>query len=163
EMNTRIQVEHPVTEMVTGFDLIKEQISVAAGNPLSFEQRDVQINGWSIECRINAENPAKNFMPSPGKVEVYLPPGGYGVRVDSAVYPGYQISPFYDSMVAKIIVWGKDRDEAIQRMKRALEEFVISGIKTTIPFHLQLLEHEAFVKGDFNTKFLELHPIKIED
>ncbi|SDL95292.1 acetyl-CoA carboxylase biotin carboxylase subunit [Bacillus sp. OK048] len=163
EMNTRIQVEHPVTEMVTGIDLIKEQIAVAAGYPLSFQQSDVQINGWAIECRINAENPAKNFMPSPGKVEMYLPPGGYGVRIDSAIYPGYQISPFYDSMVAKLIVWGKDRNEAIQRMKRALSEFEISGIKTTIPFHLQLLEHEAFVKGDFNTKFLELHSINIED
>ena len=163
EMNTRIQVEHPVTEMVTGIDLIKEQISVAAGNPLSFEQSDVVINGWAMECRINAENPAKNFMPSPGKVDMYLPAGGNGVRVDSAVYPGYQISPFYDSMVAKLIVWGKDREEAISRMKRALEEFVISGVKTTIPFHLQLLEHEAFVKGDFNTKFLEMNPIKIED
>ena len=106
EMNTRIQVEHPVTEMITGIDLIKEQISVAVGNPLSFSQGDVKINGWAIECRINAENPAKNFMPSPGKVTNYLPPGGYGVRVDSAVYPGYEISPFYDSMVAKLIVWG---------------------------------------------------------
>ncbi|MCQ6280892.1 acetyl-CoA carboxylase biotin carboxylase subunit [Bacillus sp. EB600] len=163
EMNTRIQVEHPVTEMITGVDLIREQITVAAGYPLSFQQSDIRINGWALECRINAENPAKNFMPSPGKVEMYLPPGGYGVRVDSAVYPGYQISPFYDSMVAKIIVWGKDRNEAIQRMKRALSEFEISGIKTTIPFHLQLLEHEAFVNGDFNTKFLELHSIKIED
>ncbi|MEW9668807.1 acetyl-CoA carboxylase biotin carboxylase subunit [Ammoniphilus sp. 3BR4] len=163
EMNTRIQVEHPVTEMITGIDLIKEQIAVAAGYPLSFAQEDIQINGWAIECRINAENPAKNFMPSPGKVEGYLPPGGYGVRVDSAVYPGYQISPFYDSMVAKLIVWGKDRDEAIQRMKRALGEFVIEGVKTTVPFHLKLLEHEAFVKGDFNTKFLETYQLKIED
>lgn len=163
EMNTRIQVEHPVTEMITGIDLIKEQISVAAGYPLSFAQQDITINGWAIECRINAENPAKNFMPSPGRVEGYLPPGGYGVRVDSAVYPGYQISPFYDSMVAKLIVWGKDRDEAIQRMKRALSEFVIEGVKTTIPFHLKLLEHEAFVSGDFNTKFLETYQLKIED
>lgn len=163
EMNTRIQVEHPVTEMITGIDLIKEQIAVAAGYPLSFQQSDVRMNGWALECRINAENPAKNFMPSPGKVESYLPPGGYGVRVDSAVYNGYQISPFYDSMVAKIIVWGKDRNEAIQRMKRALNEFEISGIKTTIPFHLQLLDHEAFVKGDFNTKFLELHSFTIEN
>lgn len=163
EMNTRIQVEHPVTELITNIDLIKEQISVAAGYPLSFQQSDVKINGWALECRINAENPAKNFMPSPGKVEMYLPPGGYGVRVDSAVYPGYQISPFYDSMVAKLIVWGKDRNEAIQRMKRALDEFVVSGVKTTIPFHLKLLEHESFVKGDFNTKFLETNPITIED
>ncbi len=163
EMNTRIQVEHPVTEMITGIDLIKEQISVAAGYPLSFAQEDVKINGWAIECRINAENPAKNFMPSPGKVVNYLPPGGYGVRVDSAVYPGYQISPFYDSMVAKLIVWGKDRDEAIQRMKRALSEFVIEGVKTTIPFHTQLLEHEAFVEGNFNTKFLETYTLDIKD
>jgi len=163
EMNTRIQVEHPVTEMITGIDLIKEQISVAAGQPLSFAQNDVKINGWAIECRINAENAAKNFMPSPGKVEMYLPPGGFGVRVDSAVYSGYQISPFYDSMVAKLIVWGKDRTEAIERMKRALDEFVISGVKTTIPFHAKLLEHELFVKGDFNTKFLEMHPLTIEE
>ncbi|MFD0828054.1 acetyl-CoA carboxylase biotin carboxylase subunit [Neobacillus sp. M.A.Huq-85] len=162
EMNTRIQVEHPVTELITGIDLIKEQILVAAGYPLSFNQSDIKINGWAIECRINAENPAKNFMPSPGKVETYLPPGGYGVRVDSAVYPGCVISPFYDSMVAKLIVWGKDREEAIQRMKRALDEFVISGINTTIPFHQTLLEHESFVKGEFNTKFLELNPLLIE-
>ena len=163
EMNTRIQVEHPVTELVTGFDLIREQISVAAGYPLSFSQEDVTINGWALECRINAENPAKNFMPSPGRVESYLPPGGYGVRVDSAVYAGYQITPFYDSMVAKLIVWGRDREEAIQRMKRALSEFEIEGVKTTIPFHLKLLEHKSFVMGDFTTKFLETNPIKIED
>lgn len=163
EMNTRIQVEHPVTEMITGVDLIKEQILVAAGYPLSFNQSDIKINGWAIECRINAENPAKNFMPSPGKVEMYLPPGGYGVRVDSAVYPGCEISPFYDSMAAKVIVWGKDRKEAIERMKRALDEFVISGIKTTIPFHQKLLEHESFVKGHFNTKFLETNPLSLED
>lgn len=163
EMNTRIQVEHPVTEMITGIDLIREQISVAAGLPLSFAQKDVKINGWSIECRINAENAAKNFMPSPGKVDFYLPPGGYGVRVDSAVYSGYSITPFYDSMVAKLIVWGKDRDDAIQRMKRALDEFVIEGVKTTIPFHQRLLEHESFVSGDFHTKFLENHPIMVEE
>ncbi|MFC4769706.1 acetyl-CoA carboxylase biotin carboxylase subunit [Effusibacillus consociatus] len=162
EMNTRIQVEHPVSEMITGIDLIKEQISVAAGYPLSFSQDDVQINGWSIECRINAENPANNFMPSPGKVDSYFPPGGFGVRVDSAVYPGYQISPFYDSMVAKLIVWGKDRGEAIDRMKRALSEFVISGINTTIPFHLKLLEHPSFVEGNFNTKFLETNTLEIK-
>ncbi|MGG1675002.1 acetyl-CoA carboxylase biotin carboxylase subunit [Neobacillus sp. NRS-1170] len=162
EMNTRIQVEHPVTEMITGIDLIKEQISVAAGYPLSFNQSDIKMNGWAIECRINAENPAKNFMPSPGKVEMYLPPGGYGVRVDSAIYPGCEISPFYDSMAAKLIVWGKDREEAIGRMKRALDEFVISGIKTTIPFHQKLLEHESFVKGQFTTKFLETNPLQIE-
>lgn len=159
EMNTRIQVEHPVTELVTGVDLIKEQILVAAGEKLSFSQEEIEINGWSIECRINAENPDKNFMPSPGKIEMYLPPGGLGVRVDSAVYPGYTISPFYDSMVAKLIVHGKNRAEAISRMKRALSEFVIEGVETTIPFHLRLLEHEGFISGDFDTKFLEKHKV----
>ncbi|MGA3513470.1 acetyl-CoA carboxylase biotin carboxylase subunit, partial [Lactiplantibacillus plantarum] len=109
EMNTRIQVEHPVTELVTGFDLIKEQLTVAAGQPLSFTQDDIKLNGWAIECRINAENPVKNFMPSPGKITTYLAPGGFGVRVDSAAYTGYVIPPYYDSMIAKLIVWGKDR------------------------------------------------------
>lgn len=159
EMNTRIQVEHPVTEMVTNIDLIKEQIRVANHQPLSFQQADIQFNGCAIECRINAENPDKNFMPSPGTVNMYLPPGGPGIRIDSAVYPGYQISPFYDSMVAKCIVYGKDRTEAIERMKRALGEFVVDGVHTTIPFHLRLLEHEKFVEGDFNTKFLEEHSL----
>lgn len=159
EMNTRIQVEHPVTEMVTGMDLIKEQIRVASGEKLSLQQEEVQFNGWAIECRINAENPAKKFMPSPGKVEIYLPPGGFGIRVDSAVYPGYSIPPFYDSMVAKLIVHGKTREEAIAKMKRALSEFVIEGVHTTIPFHLQLLDHPDFVKGEFNTKFLEEHEL----
>jgi acetyl-CoA carboxylase biotin carboxylase subunit len=157
EMNTRIQVEHPVTELITGVDLIKEQIFVAAGNPLSFTQEEVTFNGWSIECRINAENPDKNFMPSPGKIGMYLPPGGLGVRIDSAAYPGYVISPYYDSMIAKLIVWGKTREEAIQRMKRALSEFIIEGIDTTIPFHERVFRHEAFVSGDFNTKFLETY------
>lgn len=162
EMNTRIQVEHPVTEMVTGIDLIKEQLTVAAGCPLSFRQQDIRINGWAMECRINAENPAQDFMPSPGKVTAYTPPGGFGVRVDGSVYAGYQITPFYDSMVAKLIVWGKDRQDAISRMRRALDEFVIDGIKTTIPFHRQLMEHETFVSGDFDTKFLETHEIHPE-
>ncbi|MGD7007816.1 acetyl-CoA carboxylase biotin carboxylase subunit [Metabacillus sp. 84] len=159
EMNTRIQVEHPVTEMVTGMDLIKEQIKVASGEKLSTKQEDVEFKGWSIECRINAENPAKNFMPSPGKIEMYLPPGGLGVRVDSAVYPGYSIPPYYDSMIAKLITYGETREEAIARMKRALSEFVIEGISTTIPFHLKLLDHETFKSGNFNTKFLELYPV----
>lgn len=159
EMNTRIQVEHPVTEMVTGMDLIKEQIRVASGEKLSLQQEEVQFSGWAIECRINAENPAKNFMPSPGKVEMYLPPGGFGIRVDSAVYPGYSIPPYYDSMIAKLIVHGKTREEAIAKMKRALSEFVIEGVHTTIPFHLQLLDHPDFVKGEFNTKFLEEHEL----
>ncbi|OES44402.1 acetyl-CoA carboxylase biotin carboxylase subunit [Domibacillus iocasae] len=159
EMNTRIQVEHPVTEMVTGVDLIKEQIRVASGEALSIKQEDVTFEGWAIECRINAENPEKNFMPSPGRVEGYLPPGGFGVRIDSAVYPGYMIPPFYDSMVAKLIVHGKTREEAIARMKRALSEFVVEGVHTTIPFHQKLLEHDVFISGDFNTKFLETYDV----
>lgn len=159
EMNTRIQVEHPVTEMVTGIDLIKEQIKVASGEKLSVSQEEVTFNGWSIECRINAENPEKNFMPSPGRIEMYLPPGGLGVRVDSAAYPGYSIPPYYDSMIAKLITYGATREEAISRMKRALSEFVIEGVSTTIPFHLRLLDHEKFVSGEFNTKFLELHKV----
>lgn len=159
EMNTRIQVEHPVTEMITHVDLIKEMISVAEGNPLSFSQEDLSIHGWSIECRINAEDSERNFMPSAGHIPFYLAPGGIGVRVDSAVYPGYTISPHYDSMIAKLIVWGATREEAIQRMKRALHEFAIDGIKTTIPFHLKVLDHEKFISGDFDIKFLEEHDI----
>lgn len=159
EMNTRIQVEHPVTEMVTDVDLIKEQIKVASGEKLGFTQKDVTFNGWSIECRINAENPEKNFMPSAGRITMYLPPGGLGVRVDSAAYPGYMIPPYYDSMIAKVITYGHTREEAIARMKRALSEFVIEGVHTTIPFHLKLLNHEKFVEGQFNTKFLELYQV----
>jgi acetyl-CoA carboxylase biotin carboxylase subunit len=159
EMNTRIQVEHPVTEMVTGVDIIKEMISVAAGNPLSFKQEDIQIKGWSIECRINAEDPDRNFIPSPGLITFYLPPGGLGVRVDSAAYQGYTIPPYYDSMIAKLIVWGETREAAISRMKRALSEFAIAGVSTTIPFHMRLLNHKTFVAGDFDIKFLEEHDV----
>ncbi|MFP4974838.1 acetyl-CoA carboxylase biotin carboxylase subunit [Paenibacillus sp. CN-4] len=159
EMNTRIQVEHPVTELVTGVDLIKEMISVAEGHPLSFKQEDIVMNGWSIECRINAEDPAKGFMPSPGKISFYLPPGGPGVRVDSAAYPGYMISPFYDSMIAKLIVWAPTRREAVAKMKRALAEFAVEGIHTTIPFHQKLLEHPVFLDGNFDIKFLEENEI----
>ncbi|WP_377890793.1 acetyl-CoA carboxylase biotin carboxylase subunit [Alkalihalobacillus sp. R86527] len=159
EMNTRIQVEHPVTEMVTGVDLIKEQIKVADNDVLSVTQEDIALTGWSMECRINAEDPDQNFMPSAGKVETYLPPGGFGIRVDSAVYQGYVIPPFYDSMVAKLITYGATREEAMQRMKRALSEFKIKGIKTTIPFHQKLLKHEKFAEGDFNTKFLEIYEL----
>ncbi len=160
EMNTRIQVEHPVTEMVTGVDLIKEMINVASGKELSVKQEDIVFNGWSIECRINAEDPFKNFMPSPGRITDYLPPGGPGVRIDSAVYTGYMISPYYDSMVAKLIVYGADREEAVAKMERALDEFMVEGVKTTIPFHQQLFAHDVFRSGDFNTKFLETYPIK---
>jgi len=163
EMNTRIQVEHPVTEMITGIDIIKEMIRIAEGEPLSFTQEDVVIDGWSIECRINAEDPSRNFMPSAGQIQFYLPPGGFGVRVDSAAYPGYTISPHYDSMIAKLIVWAPDRNEAIERMKRALSEFAIEGIHSTIPFHLKLLEHKKFLAGDHDIKFLEEHDINDPD
>jgi len=157
EMNTRIQVEHGVSEMITGIDLLKEQIAIAAGEKLSFTQDDVKINGCAIECRINAEDPTMNFIPTPGKINNYIAPGGIGIRIDSAVYTGYVISPFYDSMVSKVIAWGRTREEAISRMKRALDEFVIDGVKTTIPFHKKLMDNETFRKGNFNTKFLEIH------
>ncbi|WP_440895819.1 acetyl-CoA carboxylase biotin carboxylase subunit [Amphibacillus sp. Q70] len=159
EMNTRIQVEHPVTEMVTGIDLIKEQINIASNQPLGIKQEAVQLNGWAIECRINAENPFRDFLPNPGQIELYLPPGGLGIRVDSAVYPGYKIPPYYDSMIAKLIAYGETREEAVSRMKRALSEFFIEGIPTTIPFHQKVMEHSVFLSGDFNTKFLKLYPI----
>lgn len=159
EMNTRIQVEHPVTEMVTGVDLIKEQIRIANNEKLSHKQEEITFTGWSIECRINAENPFKNFMPSPGEIEMYLAPGGFGVRVDSAAYPGYTIPPFYDSMIAKLITYAPTREEAINRMKRALDEFIIDGIHTTIPFHSIVMDNEVFKAGDFNTNFLTDNPI----
>ncbi|HHY25482.1 MAG TPA: acetyl-CoA carboxylase biotin carboxylase subunit [Desulfitobacterium dehalogenans] len=155
EMNTRIQVEHPVTELITGIDLLKAQIRVAAGETLGIKQEDVQIRGWAMECRINAENSEKNFMPSPGTIEFYHPPGGPGVRVDSAAYQGYTIPPYYDSMVGKLIVWGADREEAIQRMKRALEEFYIEGVHTTIPFHLKVLDNAFFRRGEVYTNFIQ--------
>jgi len=157
EMNTRIQVEHPVTEMVTGIDLIKEQIKVAAGEKLTIRQEDVQITGAAIECRINAEDPRNNFMPCPGTIEELNLPGGRGVRIDTHIYPGYRISPFYDSMVAKLIVHGADRQEAIRIMRRALEEFFVSPVKTTIDLHLDILSHPLFIKGDFSTHFIEKH------
>ncbi|WP_068671917.1 acetyl-CoA carboxylase biotin carboxylase subunit [Oceanobacillus sp. Castelsardo] len=159
EMNTRIQVEHPVTEMVTGVDLIKEQIKVANNEKLSISQDDIKLDGHAIECRINAENPFRNFMPSAGNINMYLAPGGLGVRVDSAAYSGYQIPPYYDSMIAKLITYAPTREEAIKRMKRALDEFVIEGIHTTVPFHSLIMENEVFIKGDFNTNFLEENPI----
>ncbi len=155
EVNTRIQVEHPVTEMITGIDIVKEQILVGLGEPLSIKQEDVKINGHAIECRINAEDPFSDFRPTPGRVEAFHIPGGPGIRVDSHVYAGYEIPMFYDSMIAKLITWGNDRAEAIARMKRALEEFIIEGPKTTIPFHLRVLESDLFVKGNYTTRFLE--------
>lgn len=155
EMNTRIQVEHPVTEMITGVDLIAEQIKVAAGLPLEYNQQDIKINGWSFECRINAEDVEKNFMPTPGKITKWIVPGGNGVRVDSAVYQGYTILPFYDSMVGKLIVWAPNRNLAIKKMERALGEFTVEGISTTIPLALKILNHPKFVEGNYSTKFLE--------
>ena len=155
EMNTRIQVEHPVTEMVTGVDLIAEQIKIASGENLEFNQDDVQLNGHAIECRINAEDPSHNFRPSPGKITGWLPPGGPGVRVDSHVYTGYEIPPFYDSLIGKLIVWGKDRNTAIKRMNRALNECAVTGIPTTINFHLTLLNKKKFREGKIHTKYVE--------
>ncbi|HEX7017250.1 MAG TPA: acetyl-CoA carboxylase biotin carboxylase subunit [Cyclobacteriaceae bacterium] len=153
EMNTRIQVEHPITEEVTDYDLIKEQIKVAAGVPIS--GKNYFPNLYAMECRINAEDPANGFRPSPGRITNLHMPGGHGVRIDSHVYAGYTIPPNYDSMIAKLIVSGQSREEVITRMKRALQEFVIEGIKTTIPFHIKLMDNETFRSGKFNTKFLE--------
>jgi acetyl-CoA carboxylase biotin carboxylase subunit len=155
EMNTRIQVEHPVTELVTGIDLIKEQIRAAAGEKLGFKQEDVDIRGHAIECRINAEDPDNNFRPCSGKIDTYIPPGGPGVRVDSVVYAGYTIPPFYDSLIGKLLVWGKDREEAISRMQRSLQEFVVKGIPTTIPFHRQVLRNAFFQRGEIYTNFIQ--------
>jgi acetyl-CoA carboxylase biotin carboxylase subunit len=155
EMNTRIQVEHPITEMITGIDLIKEQIKIAEGEKLGFSQEDVKIHGHAIECRINAEDVIHNFMPCPGKVTNLYIPGGFNVRVDSAVYSGYTIPPYYDSMIAKLIVYGKDRNEAICRMRRALGEFIIEGVKTNIDFQFQLINDRNFIDGNYNTRFIE--------
>ncbi len=160
EMNTRIQVEHPVTEMVTGVDLIKEQIKIAAGQPLSLKQEDVVIKGHAIECRINAEDPDKGFRPAPGPIQGFLLPGGAGIRVDTAAYAGYEIPPYYDSLFAKLIAWGNDREEAICRMRRALDEFIVEGIPTTIPFHKKVLENEHFLQGDIDTAFIAKHILK---
>lgn len=155
EMNTRIQVEHPVTEMVTGLDLIKEQIQIASGEKMKYKQRDINFNGHSLEARINAENPYKNFMPSPGTIEELHIPGGNGIRVDTAVYAGYKVPQNYDSMIAKVIVHGKDRNESIAKMKSALSEFVISGIETNIDFLLKILDNENFVNNEYDTSFIE--------
>ena len=155
EMNTRIQVEHPVTEVVTNIDIVKEQIRVAAGLPLRYKQKEIIWDGHAIECRINAEDPAQGFRPSPGTLETYHPPGGPGVRIDSHAYREYVISPYYDSMIAKLIVRDHDREEAIQRMSRALEEYIIEGVKTTIPFHQWVMNHPVFRSGDFGTGFVE--------
>ncbi len=155
EMNTRIQVEHCVTEMISNVDLVREQIMVAAGEPLDFTQDDIVLRGHAIECRINAENPAKDFMPNPGQITGYVTPGGFGVRVDSHVYQDYKIPPYYDSMIGKLICWGRTRNEARRRMYRALKEYVITGIETTIPFHQDIIEDPVFMSGNFNTGFIE--------
>ena len=154
EMNTRIQVEHPVTEWVTGIDIVKEQIRIASGEKLRFKQEDINFEGHSIECRVNAENPDKNFIPCPGEIKGLNLPGGNGVRVDTAVYSGYKIPPTYDSMIAKIIVHAETRDDAILKMKRALEECIIDGIDTNIDFLYRILEDENFITGNFDTSFI---------
>ena len=163
EANTRIQVEHPVTEMVTGIDIVKEQILVAEGYPLSVKQSDIRLRGWAIECRINAEDPLNNFAPSPGKLKHYRSPGGVGVRVDSGVHTSYTIPPNYDPMISKLIVLGRDRKEAIARMKRALYEYIVVGLKTNIPFHKAVMENPRFVKGELGTHFIDRETTLIED
>ncbi len=159
EMNTRLQVEHPITECVTGIDLVREQIRVASGLPLSFSQKDVEFKGHAIECRINAEHP-ETFMPSPGKITEYLAPGGYGVRVESALYAGYSVPPTYDSLVGKLVVTAQTREECIARLRRALQEYVISGIETTLPLHRLLVENKEIQKGDFDIHWLEREFLK---
>lgn len=154
EMNTRIQVEHPITEAVTGIDLVKQQILIACGKELPFTQDEIMLTGHAIECRINAENTYENFRPSPGKITALHTPGGFGVRIDSAAYQGYTIPPFYDSMIAKLIVYGKTRDEAIMKMKWALSEFIVDGVFTNIEFQLKLIKQEAFEKGEYDIGFL---------
>lgn len=155
EVNARVQVEHPVTEMVTGIDIVQEQIRIAAGEKLSFRQKDIKINGAAIECRINAEDPNDNFRPSPGRIRAYYAPGGAHVRLDSHAYAGYDIPPYYDSLIGKLLTWGATREEALNRMERALEEFVIDGVKTTIPLHREIMRNARFRSGDVDTSFLD--------
>ena len=159
EMNTRLQVEHPITEIVTGVDLAKEQLRIASGEELSYEQSDIQQRGWAIECRLNAEDPLNNFTPAPGKLRRYRSSGGPGVRVDSGVHTGFTITPYYDSLISKLTVWGMDRNEAIARMKRALYEYIIVGVTTNIPFHKAVMNNEYFKRGELTTHFIEDHNI----
>ena len=154
-MNTRIQGEHPITEIRTGIDIVKEQIKIAAGEELKFKQKEITFKGYSMECRINAENPSKNFMPCPGKITGLNLPGGNGIRIDTSIYEGYTIPPYYDSMVAKIIVYGTSRNEAIAKMKRALEEFVIEGIETNRDFLFEIIKNPDFIRGNYDTSFIE--------
>lgn len=158
EMNTRVQVEHPVTEMITGFDIVKWMIRIAAGEKLALRQDDISTEGHALECRIYAEDPEKNFLPSPGKLEYVRAPSGPGIRDDSAIYSGYEVTPFYDPMLSKLIVWGKTREEAIRRMKTALREYVVLGVKTNIGFLLKVMDNEEFIRGEFDTGFIERHP-----
>jgi acetyl-CoA carboxylase biotin carboxylase subunit len=155
EINARVQVEHPVTELVTGLDIVQQQILLAQGAELKLRQDEIRLNGWSMECRINAADPADNFMPSPGEIKNLILPGGPGVRVDTHIFNRYEISPFYDSLIGKLVVWAPDRDMAIKRMQRALSEFQIEGIKVTVPFHQRVFQDEDFIKGDIDTHFLE--------
>jgi len=157
-MNTRIQVEHPVTEMVTNFDLVKEQIRVAAGEPLSFTFHGHRLRGHAIECRVNAEDPARGFQPCPGTITAYHPPGGPGVRVDTHIYDGYTVPPYYDSLLAKVIVHGNSRREALARMSQALDSFIVEGVTTTIPFLRRVIHHPEFEAGQVDTKFLTRFP-----
>jgi pyruvate carboxylase subunit A len=163
EVNARVQVEHPVTEMVTGVDIVKEQIRIASGLPLGIKQEAIRMNGSAIECRINAEDPLNDFVPTPGKIKSYHSPGGTGIRVDSGVYTSYTIPPFYDPMISKLIVWGRDRNEAITRMRRALYEYIIIGIKSNIPFHKAVMENPHFVKGELGTHFIDNETTLIDD
>jgi acetyl-CoA carboxylase biotin carboxylase subunit len=155
EMNTRLQVEHPVTEMVTGLDIVKEQIKIASGQKLPYKQKELIFKGWAIECRVNAEDPYNNFLPSTGKIEHILLPTGPGIRIDTGVYTGFEITPYYDSLISKLIVWGETRSEAILRLHWALEEYKILGVRTNIPFHQRLIDSQHFISGQFDTRFIE--------
>ena len=157
EMNTRLQVEHGITEMISNMDIVREQINIAAGQPLSVKQSDVKLYGHAIECRINAEDPDRNFLPAPGEINGYITPGGFGVRVDSHVYSGYKIPPYYDSLISKVMCWAPTREEARRRMYRALKEYVITGVKTTLPFYQDLIEDEVFISGVFDTGFMNTY------
>ncbi|MBQ4122670.1 acetyl-CoA carboxylase biotin carboxylase subunit [bacterium] len=157
EMNTRLQVEHGITEMISNIDIVREQINIAAGNPLSVKQEDIKLYGHAIECRINAEDPDRNFLPAPGEISGYITPGGFGVRVDSHVYSGYKIPPYYDSLISKVMCWAPTREEARRRMYRALKEYVITGVKTTLPFYQELIEDPVFISGEFDTGFMNTY------
>ncbi len=157
EMNTRLQVEHGITEMISNIDIVREQINIAAGNKLSVKQDDIKLYGHAIECRINAEDPDRNFLPAPGEINGYITPGGFGVRVDSHVYSGYKIPPYYDSLISKVMAWAPTREEARRRMYRALKEYVITGVKTTLPFYQELIEDEVFIGGNFDTGFMNTY------